>query len=612
MCGIVGYIGEQLASDVILDGLKRLEYRGYDSAGLAVIDKVGSLEIRREVGKLKNLISDVVKNPISGRLGIGHTRWATHGRPTVFNAHPHSDASGKLVVVHNGIIENYLELKERLKEKYAFNSDTDTEVLANLIIDHYKGNLFEAVREALQEVSGAYAIAVIHAEHDDQIVIARNSSPLIVGVGENENFVASDVPAILSYTRDIVYLNDNELGIVYADRMEFFDLDGNKLDKKVSKISWSVSAAEKGGFDHFMIKEIHEQPTALANAFAGRTSESQGRLYLDELELTPEEISSIDRIAITACGTSLYAGLLGKYYIEKYAKIPVDIEFASEFRYREPVLNEKTLVIGISQSGETADTLAAIRLANTMGAKTVGILNVIGSAISRETHGNLYIHCGPEIGVASTKAFTSTIACLYLLALYFGQVKQNLISEDEMRKHIISLKSLPKLIEGILNTIQPDVKKVAKKLANYKDCLYLGRHYNYPIALEGALKMKELSYIHAEGYPAGEMKHGPIALIDEDVPIISIATDGCVYDKMLSNIQQVKARDALTISLATKGNDKIAEESDYVIYLPKIVNEDLSPFINIIPLQLLAYYVALLKGCDVDQPRNLAKSVTVE
>lgn len=609
MCGIVGYIGLQLASEIILDGLSRLEYRGYDSAGIAVIREKGSLELRREVGKLKYLLKDVIANPLSGNIGIGHTRWATHGRPTVFNAHPQSDESGKLVVVHNGIIENYMSLKEELIKKYEFKSDTDTEVLVHLISDNYSGDLYEAVHKALQKVNGAFAISVIHADHPDYFVAAKNSSPLIVGIGDGENFVASDVPAILNYTRDIIYLDDGEIAVVSADKADVYNLKGEKLTKKVSKISWNIAAAEKGGYEHFMLKEIHEQPSSIAQALAGRTSESEGKLYLDDLGLTSDYLKSVNRIIILACGTSYYAGLVAKYYIEKLAKIPVDVDLASEFRYREPFVDDKTLVIGISQSGETADTLAAIKLVKELGAKTIGVLNVMGSAISRETTGNMYIHCGPEIGVASTKAFTSTIVCMYLLSLYFGQLMET-IKPETIRNNIIELKALPNIIEKIFD-IEDKIKAIANKLANYNHCLFLGRNYNFPIALEGALKLKELSYIHAEGYAAGEMKHGPIALIDKDMPVISIATESATYEKIISNMQVVKARDAIVIALATVDDTFLKDEVDHIIYLPR-VKEELSPIVNVVPLQLLAYYVSLRKGCDVDQPRNLAKSVTVE
>lgn len=610
MCGIVGYVGFQLASQIIIEGLKRLEYRGYDSAGIAIIPEKGSIDLRREVGKLNNLVKDLLVNEPTGTTGIGHTRWATHGRPTVYNAHPHSDESGKIVVVHNGIIENYISIKEELKQKYEFKSDTDTEVLAHLISDNYDGNLFEAVHKALKKVRGAYAISVIHADHPECMVAAKTSSPLIVGLGEGENFVASDVPAILNHTRDIVYLEDGEMVLLYADKVQFFNIEsGNEITKKVSKISWNIATAEKGGYDHFMLKEIHEQPSSLAQAMTGRLSEIEGKIYLEDFNISEEVLKKVNRILILACGTSYYAGLVGKYYLEKLAKIPVDVDLASEFRYREPFVDENTLVLGISQSGETADTLSAIKLAKEMGSKTAGILNVIGSAISRETIGNLYIHCGPEIGVASTKAFTSTIICLYMTALYFAQLK-GLETEETLKEKISELKTLPTIIEKVFE-IKEEIKAISNKLANFNHCLYLGRNYNYPIALEGALKLKELSYIHAEGYAAGEMKHGPIALIDKDMPVISIATESSTYEKIVSNIKEVKARDAITIAIVTEGNDELKDEVDHLIYVPK-VREELSPLVNVVPLQLLAYYVSLRKGCDVDQPRNLAKSVTVE
>jgi glucosamine--fructose-6-phosphate aminotransferase (isomerizing) len=609
MCGIVGYIGFQLATEIILEGLKRLEYRGYDSAGVAVIPQKGEMILRREVGKLNNLIKDININPVIGNIGIGHTRWATHGRPTVYNAHPHSDESGKIVVIHNGIIENYIQLKEELKKKYEFKSDTDTEVIAHLIHDNYKGDLYKAVHDSLQQVTGAYALVVLHADHPDYFVAAKTASPLIVGLGENENFVASDVPAILNHTRDIVYLEDREIAVVYKSHVDFFNLEGEKLVKTPTKISWNIATAEKGGYEHFMLKEIHEQPNSIAQALAGRVSESEGKLYLDDLGLNADILKDITRVCIIACGTSYYAGLVGKYYIEKIAKIPVDVDLASEFRYRDPFVDDKTLVIAISQSGETADTLAAVKLSKELGAKTIGILNVIGSAISRETIGNLYIHCGPEIGVASTKAFTSTIVCMYMMSLYFAQIKET-ASSDFIKESIQSLKTLPNIIEKVLY-IKEDIKNIAKKLANYNHCLFLGRNYNFPIALEGALKLKELSYIHAEGYAAGEMKHGPIALIDKDMPVVAIVTESLTYEKVLSNIKEVKARDAIAIAIASEGDTLLKEHVDHIIYVPK-VKEELSPIVNVVPLQLLAYYVSLRKGCDVDQPRNLAKSVTVE
>jgi len=611
MCGIVGYIGYQLAQEIILDGLKKLEYRGYDSSGISIILEKGKLNTVRRVGKLKNLETELRNYTLNGYLGIGHTRWATHGKPTEINAHPHTDETGKLVIVHNGIIENYMSLKNELKTKYEFKSDTDTEVIVHLIMENYKGDLYDAVRNALKRIEGTYALVVMHADNVDYIVATKNSSPLIVGLGENENFVASDIPAILSYTRDIVYLDDNDLAVIYKDKVDFFNREGNKILKKVSKISWSISAAEKSGFEHFMLKEIYEQPFSITQSFAGRISEVEGKVYIEDLNLKTEDFNNINRIMILACGTSYYAGIVGKYYLENILKIPVDVDYSSEFRYRNPVINSNTLVIAISQSGETADTLAAVKLANSLGAKTLGVLNVIGSAISRETLGNIYIHCGPEIGVASTKAFTSTLVCLYLLSLYFAQEK-NLIDSDSIRQKIYKLKYIPKVIEKVLEESNiKNIRKISNKISNFNNCLYLGRNYNYPIALEGALKLKEISYIHAEGYPAGEMKHGPIALIDKNTPVITICTESSTYDKVFSNIKEVKARDALTVVLANEGDNSLINEADYIISVPK-VDEEISPIINVVPLQLLSYYTALSKGCDIDQPRNLAKSVTVE
>ncbi|GIW22697.1 MAG: glutamine--fructose-6-phosphate aminotransferase [Candidatus Sericytochromatia bacterium] len=571
MCGIVGYIGYQLAKDIILDGLKKLEYRGYDSSGISIIFEKGKLETIRKVGKLKNLENELKNLNLNGNIGIGHTRWATHGKPSEINAHPHTDESGKLVIVHNGIIENYMSLKNELKSKYEFKSDTDTEVIAHLIMDNYKGDLYQAVKLALRRIEGTYALVVMHADNTDYIIATKNSSPLIIGLGENENFVASDIPAILNHTRDIIYLDDQDIAIVYKDKIDLFNKEGNKVSKNISKISWSISAAEKGGFEHFMLKEIYEQPFSITQSLAGRVSEVEGKIYIEDLNLKIEDLNNINRIVILACGTSYYAGIVGKYYLENILKIPTDVDYSSEFRYRNPVIDNKTLVIAISQSGETADTLAAIKLANSLGAKTLGILNVIGSAISRETIGNIYIHCGPEIGVASTKAFTSTLTCLYLFALYFAQEKK-MINSDYIREKISNLKHVPKLIEKIFspNSIK-NIKNISNKLANFKDCLYLGRNYNYPIALEGALKLKEISYIHAEGYPAGEMKHGPIALIDKNTPVIAICTESSTYDKVFSNIKEVKARDALTITIATEGDLNLATEVDYIINVQKLV-----------------------------------------
>jgi len=610
MCGIIGYIGQEEAVDILIEGLQRLEYRGYDSAGVAVCH-LGELALRREVGKLNNLIKRLVKEPLSGKMGIGHTRWATHGRPSEFNAHPHTDNQQQLVVVHNGIIENYLELKTRLlAQGCQFVSETDTEVIAHLIKTHYTGDLKEAVRLALAELEGAYAICVMHAKEPGYLVAAKKNSPLLLGQGQDANFVASDVPAILRHTRDIIYLEDEQMAVVRQDQIEIFDLAGRPVAFEVSHIDWNIVAAEKMGYDHFMLKEIHEQPTAFSQTLAGRVSEGQQRLYLDELNLSPEQLRQVQRICIIACGTAYYAGLVGKYLIEQSARIPVEVDLASEFRYRQPLVDANTLVIAISQSGETADTLAAVRQAKEQGALTLGIINVKGSAISRQVDGTLYIHAGPEISVASTKAFMAMLAALNLLRLHLAYSRAQL-STAELTEQIRDLRRIPRLIEETLQEIEPQIQEISTHLLRYHHCLYLGRGINFPIALEGALKLKEVSYIHAEGYAAGELKHGPIALVDPLMPIIALATRSATYDKLLSNLAEVKARDGKIIAVATQGDTRIQEVAQDVIFVPD-VPEMLSPMINVLPMQLLAYYVALRRGFDVDQPRNLAKSVTVE
>ena len=609
MCGIVGYIGEQDVCEILLEGLKKLEYRGYDSAGVAIFDGE-KIELRREVGKLRNLINETVKNPVEGKIGIGHTRWATHGRPTEYNTHPHTDCTKKIVVVHNGIIENYMEIKSTLEDAgHVFCSDTDTEVVAHLIESHYKGNIEQAVKKALDIMEGSYAIAVLCSDELDKLVAARRNSPLILGIGEGENFIASDVPAILNYTRNIIYLGDNELAVVKKDKIEVYDKDFILIKKPVTRIDWNIVAAEKGGYDHFMLKEINEQPTAYAQTISGRVSEVTGKFYLEEIGLTEEDIKGIERICLVACGTAYHAALVGEYYFEKFARIPTKVELASEFRYKNPVIDSKTLVIGVSQSGETADTLAAIKEANALGAKTIGVINAKGSLITRETLGTFYIHAGPEIGVASTKAYTAMLGALNLLALYFGQVREK-CETDFIKKYIKEMKHIPQLIQEILADTT-FIQNLAFTIIPHRSCLYLGRGYNYPTALEGALKLKELSYIHAEGYAAGEMKHGPIALIEDHLPVIVIATQSATYDKVISNIKEVTARDALPILVGTRGDKNLTDLSRHIIYVPPC-SEALSPVINAIPLQLLSYYVALKRGCDVDQPRNLAKSVTVE
>ena len=609
MCGIVGYIGAQSAAEILVEGLKRLEYRGYDSAGIAVANN-GALDLRREVGKLRNLESQLVATPPSGSLGIGHTRWATHGRPTTFNAHPHTDTTGDLVVVHNGIIENFVHLKaELMGQGIAFKSDTDTEVVAHLIATYYQGDLLEAVFQALGRIEGTYAIAVIHKNNPDVMVGARNGSPLIVGIGESENFLASDIPAILNYTRQIVYLEDGHVAMVTRDAVQIFDHQRKAHDFNVTRIDWNLVAAEKAGYEHFMLKEIHEQPTSLSNVMAGRLAEREGRLYLDEIGVSPERLQQVRRISIVACGTAYYAGLVGKYLIENLARIPVEVDLASEFRYRDSVLGPETLVIALSQSGETADTLAAVKEAKRRGATVLGLINVIGSAIAREAHGNLYLHAGPEISVASTKAYTSMVAGFMLMALHLGLVRGKL-SEEAAREHMQHLKQLPGLVSRILDNDR-GIRELASRFTNRRDFLFLGRGLNYPTALEGALKLKEISYIHAEAYAAGELKHGPIALITNEMPVVAVATDCPTYDKVLSNIQEVKARDGIVIAVATEGNIAIQEHVDYTLYVPRC-DEFLSPIVNVIPLQLLSYHIARLRGLDVDQPRNLAKSVTVE
>ncbi|MEB3328627.1 MAG: glutamine--fructose-6-phosphate transaminase (isomerizing) [Candidatus Sericytochromatia bacterium] len=609
MCGIVGYIGTQSASDIIVDGLKRLEYRGYDSAGIAIAHD-GALDLRREVGKLRNLESQVIAEPPLGSIGIGHTRWATHGRPTTFNAHPHTDASGDLVVVHNGIIENYGALKSQLTgQGVKFASDTDTEVLAHLIASLYEGDLLAAVFEALKHVEGTYAIAVLHRKNQDLLVGARKGSPLIVGMGEGENYLASDIPAILNYTRQIVYLDEGQVAEVRRDGLKVYNEQREQVPFSIARIDWNLVAAEKAGFEHFMLKEIHEQPTSLSNAIAGRFDEREGTMFLEDIGLSPELLAGFRRIAIVACGTAYYAGLVGKYLIEQLARVPTEVDLASEYRYRDPVIDGETLFIAVTQSGETADTLAAVREAKRQGATVLGVVNVIGSAIAREAHGNLYLHAGPEISVASTKAYTSMVAGFELLALHLGLARGTL-TLDEARRLMADLKRVPALVSRILENDR-GIRELASRFTNHRDFLFLGRGLNYPTALEGALKLKEISYIHAEAYAAGELKHGPIALITHEMPVVAVATDGPTYDKVLSNIQEVKARDGVVIAVATEGNITIQEHVDYTLYVPP-VDPLLAPLVNVIPLQLLSYHIARLRGLDVDQPRNLAKSVTVE
>jgi glucosamine--fructose-6-phosphate aminotransferase (isomerizing) len=610
MCGIVGYIGKQESVPIIIDGLRRLEYRGYDSAGIAIVNKEGKLEIKRSVGKLKNLESALEGKGLKGTLGIGHTRWATHGRPSEENAHPHR--AGGIVVVHNGIIENYTQLKNRLmKEGCKFTSETDTEVICHLVNKFVKeGNKLEiAVRKALKEVEGSFAIGVINENEPDVLIGARNGSPLVVGIGENENFIASDIPAILNHTRDVIFLDDNEMVVLTNKKYAVTDLEGIPIEKEVSKVMWNAVMAEKGGYKHFMLKEIHEQPRAIMDTIRGRISQETGSVYLDEMKLSESEIKGLKKVIVVACGTSWHAGLVGKFMIEELVRLPVEVDIASEFRYRDPIVDKDVLFIAISQSGETADTLAALREAKKKGARIVSICNVVGSTITRESNGIVYTHAGPEIGVASTKAFTTQLTALFLLAVYLGRIRGK-IDAKTAKVLLQELIHLPTLIEDVLK-YDKKTEELASRYFNYRDFLYLGRGINYPIALEGALKLKEISYIHAEGYPAGEMKHGPIALIDENMPVVVLTAEDKVYEKVLSNIMEVKARGGKIIAVASEGNREIATKVDNVLYIPKC-NHILTPILLSIPLQLLAYHIAVLRGSDVDQPRNLAKSVTVE
>lgn len=609
MCGIVGYLGKKRAQPILLEGLKRLEYRGYDSSGIAVLEKKKILLYKKE-GKISILEALLVNKKLEGTIGLGHTRWATHGKPSDENAHPHSDCSGDLVVVHNGIIENYLILKEELVKKgHRFKSETDTEVIAHLIEENFKGDLEEATREALKSVEGAYAIGVISTRDPEKLVAARYGSPLIVGVGEKEYFIASDVPAILNHTREIIFLDEGQLATLTPEGVKVTTLDNEKVKKAVTRIEWDASLAQKNGYKHFMLKEIYEQPRAIMDTVRGRIAKDEGEVLLEEIGLSPEEIEKIKRLFIIACGTSYHAALVGKFLIENKVGLPVEVDIASEFRYRNPIIDSQTLVMVITQSGETADTLAALRLAREKKAKTLVITNVVGSTASREADGVLYTHAGPEIAVASTKAFIAQLTLLYLFTIYLGRIRGTILKEDA-KEMLSALKSLPQQAKKILENTK-EILSCARKYFQKRDFLYLGRGINYPIALEGALKLKEISYIHAEGYPAGEMKHGPIALIDENMLIVVIATQGAVYEKVLSNIEEVKAREGIVIALAIAGDEEIKKKADEVIYLPR-VREDLTPILAVIPLQLLAYHIAAKRGCDIDQPRNLAKSVTVE
>jgi glutamine---fructose-6-phosphate transaminase (isomerizing) len=611
MCGIVGYIGKRNATPIIIEGIKRLEYRGYDSSGIAILN-TNKLNIFKESGKIVEL-ERILPSPDKtfGNVGIAHTRWATHGEPNKLNAHPHAGCNGTVAVVHNGIIENYMNLREKLEsEGHNFKSDTDTEVLAHLI-EHFlkiEKNLTTAVQSALNLVEGTYGIAVISHEHPGKIVAARKGSPLILGIGEDEFFVTSDVAAIIIHTKKVIYLEDNEVVTISSDDYKITNLQNENIEADISIVDWDVSSIDKGDYKHFMLKEIFEQPTSIYNAFRGRLNEKLSTVRLGGLSMTGEELRRVKMLQIIACGTSWHAALIGKHIIESLARIPVEVEYASEYRYRNPIIPEDTLVFAISQSGETADTLAGLREAQAKGARVLAITNTIGSTIARESDGGVYIHAGAEIGVASTKAFTSQVTILANLAVLLGRMKD--LQPTFGKSFIKELIAIPKKVDLILQKNE-EIREIAKTLQDSHNALYLGRGVNYPVALEGALKLKEISYIHAEGYPAAEMKHGPIALIDENMPVIAIAPDDAIYEKIISNLEEVKARNGRIISIATEGDEKIKYISESVIYVPKTIRT-LQPLLTVIPLQLLAYHVADLRGLDVDQPRNLAKSVTVE
>lgn len=612
MCGIVGYIGSRRVVPILLEGLKRLEYRGYDSAGLAYFQD-GVLKKHRCEGKLINLQEMMDQVLTDSMVGLGHTRWATHGPPSEINAHPHSDCTGELVVVHNGIIENYQSLRNSLIAKgHEFNSQTDTEVLAHLIEEHLEDDLVKAVRQAVKEVEGSFALGVMWTKQPDCLVAVRNQSPLVLGVSEGDGcFMASDIPALLPYTRQVIFLEDMEFAVLKEASWQIFRLDdGKALTREIQSIAWDAGMAEKAGYRHFMLKEIFEQPQAILNTFRGRLDPETGEIHLPEISLSKEELQNINRISLVACGTSWHAALVAKYWIEKWVGIPVEVDIASEFRYRRLLLGPDVMVIPISQSGETADTLAGLRLAKTLGSKIISICNVVGSTITRESDGTIYTHAGPEIGVASTKAFTSQLTALFLLTLYLGQAKET-ISPELSQELGRALLDIPPLIEKALPQLQEEMNTIADEFARCRDFLYLGRGANFPIALEGALKLKEISYIHAEGYAAGELKHGPIALIDRDMPVLALAPKDDVYGKVISNVEEVKARHGRMILVGSAADKNLHEISDYVIGMEDC-HPELNPIVYVIPLQLLAYQIANLRGCDVDQPRNLAKSVTVE
>jgi glucosamine--fructose-6-phosphate aminotransferase (isomerizing) len=608
MCGIVGYIGERRAEEVLLEGLSKLEYRGYDSAGIAIFEEQG-ITVEKTKGRLKDLEDRLQPSPLQGHLGIGHTRWATHGKPSDANAHPHADHGKKFAVVHNGIIENYIELREELQKKgYQFTSETDTEVLAHLLADLDDGDLLSTVKKAVARLKGAYAFGVISQQEPDKLIAVRQTSPLVIGIGKGENFIASDIPAILKYTRDVYILEDGEMAILEKDRVQLLTTDGKPVERDVLHVSWDLSTAEKGGFDHFMLKEIFEQPKAIQDTLAGRIQ--QGLVDLSqEISLTAEQLKALDKIQIVACGTAYHAGLVGKYVLEEMLRISVEVDIASEYRYRNPLITERTLVIVISQSGETADTLAALREAKQAGATVIAITNVVGSSAAREADQTLITWAGPEIAVASTKAYTSQLIALYLLSTYFAQLLGQRTTE-QVKQLVDELTRLPRLVDQLLEQ-QESVRQFAETIVDSEHLFFLGRGLDYAVALEGSLKLKEISYIHSEAYAAGELKHGTLALIEEGIPVIALATQQSLFEKMVSNIQEVKARGAYVLGLSVEGDQELQKTVDQVFYIPETLDL-LLPVLTVVPLQLLAYYACVARGYDVDKPRNLAKSVTVE
>lgn len=610
MCGIVGYIGFEDASSFLLEGLSKLEYRGYDSAGIAVLGANNVIKVQKKVGRLANLEAIVKADPNPGHLGIGHTRWATHGRPSDANSHPHMSQNGKFAVVHNGIIENFMEIREELTKKgYLFKSETDTEVVAHLLEDLDDGDLESTIHKMLQRIEGSYSLVMISADEPDKIICTKRDNPLVVGLGKDENFIASDIPAIINRTRDTYIMNDNEIAVVKADSVRVTDHEGNLLNKKVFHVNWNAEAAEKGGYEHFMLKEIHEQPKAYRETLTGRISKDNKKVILEDLNWDSEDVKSINKILITACGTAYHAGLVAKYYIEQLARIPVEVDIASEYRYRNPLTDKNTLCIVVSQSGETSDTLAALKHAKSLGARTLAITNVVGSSVSREADQTIYTWAGPEIAVASTKAYTTQLICLLLLSVYLGQLNGNL-EQAKIEEILTEMQSLPELCHRVFE-VDEDIKTFAKKYGFKEDAFFLGRSIDYAVAMEGALKLKEISYIHAEAYAGGELKHGTLALIEDGIPVIALVTQEDVKEKMLSNVKEVKARDAIVIGVGMEGDEDLKKYVDHTIFIPR-TNKFTAPIIGVVPLQLLAYYAAITRGADVDKPRNLAKSVTVE